>query len=588
MEENETATSLEEHRREMELTIRCYRTEIAREVHAEELVEQCMTSNPFAFSATLADEDTMYLNQAKKEPDWKQFHEAMIKEIKDHTDGKHWEVVPRDSMPKGHRAMRGVWSMKRKRRVGTGEVYKWKARLCIDGSSQEKGVNYWETYSPVVGWETIRSLLTLAIINKWTTRQIDFVLAFPQAEVECPMYMEIPKECYVDGSEFNEKNVLLLKKNLYGTKQASRVWFEFLKEGLLDIGFEQSNEDKAVFYKGETIFIVYVDDGILMGPNGQEIADVIRTLGEKYKLTDEGDLNEYLGIKMKRTKDGRELTQPALIQRILQTVGVALDRGDRQEVKTPATKTLHKDEGGEKRRLDWDYRSVVGMLNWLARSTRPELIFAVSQVGRFMAFPKKSHEDAIMRICTYLRDTRDKGMIMKPNKKKGFEVYADADFAGGYNKHNAEDPATAKSRTCYHIMFNNCLVYSHSKLQTEIALSTTEAEYICLSQALRTVISLMRFFQELAKKIKSFKYKRPVFKCKAFEDNNGAIAIATTENLRPRTKHINIKYHHFKRYVRKGYVTIERIDTKDQLADIGTKALLPHVFVPLRKALIGW
>ena len=66
MEENETATSLEEHRREMELTIRCYRTEIAREVHAEELVEQCMTSNPFAFSATLADEDTMYLNQAKK------------------------------------------------------------------------------------------------------------------------------------------------------------------------------------------------------------------------------------------------------------------------------------------------------------------------------------------------------------------------------------------------------------------------------------------------------------------------------------------------------------------------------------------
>jgi len=437
--------------------------------------------------------------------------------------------------------------MKRKRSVGTGEVYKWKARLCIDGSSQEKGVNYWETYSPVVAWETIRSLLTLAILNGWTTRQIDFVLAFPQAEVECPMYMEIPKECYVDGSEFNEKHVLLLKKNLYGTKQASRVWFEFLKEGLEEIGFEQSSEDKAVFYKGETIFVVYVDDGILMGPNGHEIDDVIRTLGQKYKLTDEGDLNEYLGIKMKRTTQGRELTQPALIQRILQTVGVSLDRGNRQEIKTPATKTLHKDEGGIKRRLTWDYRSVVGMLNWLARSTRPELIFAVSQVGRFMAFPKRSHEDAVMRICTYLRDTRTKGMIMKPNKNKGFEVYADADFAGGFNKHNAEDPATAKSRTCYHIMFNNCLIYSHSKLQTEIALSTTEAEYICLSQALRTVITLMRFFKELAAKIPSFKYKRPLFKCKAFEDNNGAIAIATTENLRPRTKHINIKYHHFKR-----------------------------------------
>jgi hypothetical protein len=83
-------------------------------------------------------------------------------------------------------------------------------------------------------------------------------------------------------------------------------------------------------------------------------------------LTDEGDLNEYVGIKMKRTKEVRELTQPALIQRILHTVGVSLDRGSRQEIKTPATKTLHKDEGGNKRRLTWDYRSVVGMLNWLA------------------------------------------------------------------------------------------------------------------------------------------------------------------------------------------------------------------------------
>ena len=190
----------------MELTIRCYRTEIAREVHAEELVEECMTANPFAFAVTLAeDEDTMYLSKAKNEPDWEQWSKKSRT-----THGKHWEVVPRSSMPKGHRAMRGVWSTKRKRRVGTGEVYKWKARSCIDRSSQEKGVNYWETYSLVVAWETIRSLLTLAILNGWTTRQIDFVLAFPQAEVECPMYMEIPKECYVDGSEFNERNVLLL------------------------------------------------------------------------------------------------------------------------------------------------------------------------------------------------------------------------------------------------------------------------------------------------------------------------------------------------------------------------------------------
>merc|ERR1711862_363901 len=122
-----------------------------------------------------------------------------------------------------------------------------------------------------------------------------------------------------------------------------------------------------------------------------------------------------------------------------------------------------------------------------------------------MVYPKRTHENAVMRLCSYLRDTKDKGMIMKP-KNTGFKVYADADFTGGFNKHQTEDPATAKSRTAYHIMFNNCLIYSHSKLQTEIALSTAEAEYICLSQALQTVIVLMRFFKELSKKIKSFKH----------------------------------------------------------------------------------
>jgi len=194
-----------------------------------------------------------------------------------------------------------------------------------------------------------------------------------------------------------------------------------------------------------------------------------------------------------------------------------------------------------------------------------------------MAFPKKSHENAVIRICEYLRDTKDKGMLMKP-KNTGFKVYADADFAGGYNKHNTEDPATAKSRTAHHIMFNDCLIYSHSKLQTEIASSTTE----------RTVLVLMRLFKELAKKNKTFKYAKPKFQCKAYEDNKGAIELAKASKMRPRTKHINIKYHHFRNAVEEGEVEIEYIDTQFQLADIGTKSLQPKPFERLRFMLMGW
>ena len=558
--------------------------------HAKELADDSITDNPMAYAATLADEDTMYLHEAQRQPDWDEFQKAMGKEINDHQEGGHWEVIPKSKMPRGHKVMRGVWSMKRKRRVGTGEIYKWKARLCIDGSSQQHGVNYWETYSPVVTWETVQSLLTLAIMNEWVTRQIDFVLAFPQAEVECPMYMEVPQGCNVGGSRSDY--VLRLKKNLYGAKQGSRVWFNFLKQGLRKRGFKASKTDPAVFYKGNTIFIVYVDDGILIGPDEDEINGIIESIKKDYALTDEGDLNEYLGIKMERKGKSRWLTQPALIRRILKAVNIPKERKGRKR-RTPCTTNgrsaiLSKDVGGPVRRKYWDYRSVVGMLNWLARSTRPDILFAVSQVGRFMAYPKKIHEDAVIRICEYLRDTSDKGMQMKPKKKDGFTVYADADFAGNFNKHDTEDPATAKSRSAYHIMYKGCLLFSHSKLQSEIALSTTEAEYICLSQALRTTIQLMRLFKELAKHIDGFKYDKPSFKCTAFEDNNGAIHLAKAPKMNARTKHINIKYHHFKRAVRKKEINIEKIDTNEQLADIGTKALDGKTFEYLRMKLIGW
>jgi hypothetical protein len=104
--------------------------------------------------------------------------------------------------------------MKRKRRIATREVYKWKARLNIDGSKQEGGINFWETISPVASWSAIQLVLIAALINAWETRQIDFVLAYTQADVECELYMSIPKGFEVEGSD--DAQVLKLRKNLFG------------------------------------------------------------------------------------------------------------------------------------------------------------------------------------------------------------------------------------------------------------------------------------------------------------------------------------------------------------------------------------
>jgi hypothetical protein len=178
-------------------------------------------------------------------------------------------------------------------------------------------------------------------------------------------------------------------------------------------------------------------------------------------MTDEGDLNEYLGIKMERLENGgRKLSQPTLIRRILNVVNVAEERPKGRSLKrTPATKVLTRDVDGPERILKWDYHSVLGMLNWLTRSTRPDIGFAVSQAARFMAFPKRTHEAAVIRICEYLRDTKDEGLFLQPDNS-GFKVWADADFSGGFDRSNPDDSSTAKSRSAYHIMFNVCVIYS--------------------------------------------------------------------------------------------------------------------------------
>jgi hypothetical protein len=124
---------------------------------------------PMAFVAS-TNPDVMYMDQAMKEPDSQHFHEAMLKEVKAHTDNGHWTIVKRDTVPKGVDVLPAVWVMRRKRRIMTGEPYKWKARLNVHGGMQVHGVNYWETYAPVIAGTTIRLYVIMALLNKKKTQ----------------------------------------------------------------------------------------------------------------------------------------------------------------------------------------------------------------------------------------------------------------------------------------------------------------------------------------------------------------------------------------------------------------------------------
>ena len=190
-------------------------------------------------------------------------------------------------------------------------------------------------------------------------------------------------------------------------------------------------------------------------------------------------------------------------------------------------------------------------MNYLGKGIRPNIGYATHQLARFYKDPRAPHGKAVEQLVKYLISTKEKGIILTPIKYKSIEVYADADIPGNWNKLTAEhDASTAKYRTGYLIMYASCPIIWKSALQTQVALNTTETEYICLSQSLRETILVINLLNEIKKKNLPVSTVPTVY-CKVFEDNSRVLELAKTSRLRPCTNHINMLCHHFREHVRK-------------------------------------
>ena len=400
------------------------------------------------------DLDTLYYHEAMKEPDARKFKEAMIKEVQDHTNCKHWRIMQIQDVPKGETVLPAVWAMKRKRRIATREVYKWKSRLNLGGHKMIEGKHYDHTFAPALTWATIRLFLILSIIFSWHSRQIDFVRAYPQAKIPRPTYMKLPRGINFPKGVNRKTHCLHVLQNIYGGKDAGRTWYQHPRNGLVELQFTPSKIDECVFYRGMTILLVYTNDCIIFDTRSkQNIDQVIKDLQTRFQIKDEGDLEDYLGVQVKKHKDGSiHLTQPHLFDGILMDLDLLNEDGtNRPNTKTrstPAllTKVLGPDPKGEDFSEEWHYKRVRGKLNFLEKSTRPDITYAVHQCSQFMAQPKKSHGEAVKRIGRYLLSTRGKGLIIRPTQDKQFECWVNSDFTGNWDKDIAvNDPNTAKS-----------------------------------------------------------------------------------------------------------------------------------------------
>lgn len=544
-----------------------------------------------AYKAT-SDPDTMYMHQALKQHDRAEFVKAMQKEVEDQLQNGNFEIVRVDEVPTEATILPAVWQMRRKRDIKTRKVKKYKARLNIDGSRMVKGVHYDpnKQYAPVASWNSIRTLLTMTALHGWHTQQLDYVLAFPQAPVDREIFMRVPKG-FEAVAEDGVERVLKLKRNVYGQVQAGRVWNDYLKDKLInELNFTQSKYDECVFFRGSIMYVLYTDDSILAGPDQQEIATAIKDIkAAGLDITEEGDLQDFLGINIEKREDGTiNLTQPHLIDQIL--VDLRLDKEGTKTKSTPAacSKLLKRHMDSPDFDGSFDYRSVIGKLNYLERGTRSDIAYIVHQCARFTANPKVEHADALKWLGRYLLGTKDKGTILRPNGKHQLEVYVDADFVGNWNEEESDQRDTARSRHGYYIMYAGCPLSWKSQLQGEICLSSTESEYTGLSYALREAIPLMGLLQEMSEHGFPIETTKSQVHCRVFEDNSGALEMAKIHKYRPRTKHLCVKLHHFRDYVVQKKISIHAINTLDQIADCLTKPLNETLHVKHRKAVLGW
>ncbi len=200
---------------------------------------------------------------------------------------------------------------------------------------------------------------------------------------------------------------------------------------------------------------------------------------------------------------------------------------------------------------------MIGKLNYLSQTTRPDIMYATHQLAKYSLGPCKPHGEAALYLVQYLKKSCNIRIHFRPNPEKGFKCYCDANFSGAWNKQYAwHNPSTAKSHSGWVIFYAGCPIIWASKLQTQVALSTTKAEYIAMSQALCDVLPIMFLIQKI--KAKGFQVicMKPYVYCKVFEDSSGALELARLPKLCPRTKHINVCYHHFCKHVQNGLIKI--------------------------------
>jgi histone deacetylase 1/2 len=482
----------------------------------------------------------------------KHWKEAMDIEYNALLKNNTWHLVP---PKKGSNIIDCKWVFKVKLKAD-GTLDKYKARLVAKGFKQRFGIDYEDTFSPVVKMSTIRVILSIAVSRGWSLRQLDVQNAFLHGILEEEVYMRQPPG-YTDKSHPNF--VCKLDKAIYGLKQAPRAWYARLSAKLIALGFTPSKADTSLFYfnkHGVTVFVlVYVDDIIVASSNPSATTGLLHSLRQDFALKDLGDLHYFLGIEVNKVASGLLLTQDKYASDLLKKVNMSSCKS----VSTPlsTSEKLSVFEGTRLGPVDATrYRSIVGALQYLTL-TRPDIAFSVNKVCQFLHAPTDVHWAAVKRILRYLRGDTKLGLKIRKSNSMMVSGFSDADWAGSVDDR--------RSTSGFAIFLGANLVSWSARKQATVSRSSTEAEYKAVANATAEIM----WIQTLLKEIGMPSPRLARIWC----DNMGAKYLSSNPVFHARTKHIEVDFHFVRERVLNNQLQIDFVSTGDQVADGFTKAL---------------
>ena len=537
--------------------------------------------------------------------------EAMKAEYESLSDMGVYEV---QDLPCGKNALSSKWVFTWK--VNNGKVVKAKARLVVRGFEQREGEDYFELFAPTVAQTTIRSLLSLAASNNLYIRQIDFATAFLNGDLEEEVFLKLP----AGFTGALEHQVWKLNKSLYGLKQAPRCWHLKLRSNLSTLGYKQSDDDQALFYRREldghlSFLIVHVDDMMIMHPSKDVVMKIVSQIEQIFKITDCGRSHEYLGILVEHLTVGIFIHQTPYCQGVLKKF-LSHDKLHASTPMKPDTVLINQrelmkdDEKPEECVLFGDpklYASCVGSIMYLSNISRPDIAHTVNQLCRFISKPTVAHWHAAQHLLAYLNHTHDHGILYERGRYTGVHGFCDASFSC--------DKDNGRSITGYCFLLSGSIVAWQSKQQPTVALSTAEAEYMAITESgkhgihmkflldslevktdwVPLVVSELDPAVSIKAKPKVLKKEKNIEKLDAialkraglmvYSDSMSALAMVMADKATRSMRHVDCKHHWAREKYEERLLNFTHVAGVLNVADAFTKFLPKDVFLRHRDSM---